>query len=110
MPNEDLIRAYKNTRKLIEEDPKNKDNIINEYIDLVNIINNNDNINNNNTYNNTNPELTKMFKNPLEIAIYNNFQKYNDKTNNIINDTNNKEEEKRKSSRFLAGVYDLTYK
>ena len=33
--NDDLIRAYKNARKLIEENPDNKEQIINEYIDLV---------------------------------------------------------------------------
>lgn len=110
MQNEDLIRAYKNARKLIEEDPNNKDNIINEYIDLVDKINNN--VNNDKINNSINPELSKMFKNPLEIAIYNNFQKYNDKTDknndNIIDEINKKN--KYDSSRFLASVYDLKYK
>ena len=109
MQNEDLIRAYKKTRKLIEEEPNNKDNIINEYIDLVQKINDNNSNNNNN--NSINPELSKMLKNPLEIAIYNNFQKYNDKTNDDINtkdDLNIKN--KYDSSRFLASVYDLKYK
>ena len=52
-----------------------------------------------------------MLKNPLEIAIYNNFQKYNDKTNDNLN-TNDDLNIKNKydSSRFLASVYDLKYK
>jgi hypothetical protein len=41
---------------------------------------------NNNNPNDANSELYKMLKNPLEISIYNNFQRYNDKPNkNIIN-------------------------
>jgi hypothetical protein len=105
MQNEVLIRAYKKTRKLIEEEPNNKDNIINEYIDLVQIINDTD-INDNNSIN---PELSKMLKNPLEIAIYNNFQKYNDKyiddynTNTNTNTNDNKTD----SANFLANIHDL---
>jgi len=97
--NDDLIRAYKNATKLILENPNNKNNIINEYIDLVYKISGNDNDNantnsNDNDYANSNDngnangnsELSKMFKNPLEISIYNNFQRYNDgTTDNIIN-------------------------
>ena len=93
--NDDLIRAYKNATKLILENPNNKNNIINEYIDLVykisgnsnNNANDNDNANSNgNSNDNGNSELSKMFKNPLEISIYNNFQRYNDgTTDNIIN-------------------------
>lgn len=84
--NDDLIIAYKNTRKLITNNPENKEKIINEYIDLVNKINNY-NQTPINTTNKTNSELGKMLKNPLEISIYNNFQRYNDRLNNdnIIN-------------------------
>lgn len=79
--NDHLIRAYKNTRKLIEDNPSNKELIINDYIDLVNKLNNN-----NKPRNNNNNEFAKMLKNPLEISIYNNFQRYNnDPNNNIIN-------------------------
>jgi hypothetical protein len=80
--NNDLIIAYKNTRNLITQYPEIKEKIINEYIDLVDIIYNY-NQTPINTTNNTNSELGKMFKNPLEISIYNNFQRYND--DNIIN-------------------------
>ena len=107
--NDDLIRAYKNATKLILENPNNKNNIINEYIDLVYKISGNDNANTNlngnlnangngngndnanlngnlNANGNDNSELSKMLKNPLEISIYNNFQRYNDgTTDNIIN-------------------------
>ena len=87
--NDDLIRAYKNATKLILENPNNKNNIINEYIDLVYKISGNDNANLNGNLNangNDNSELSKMLKNPLEISIYNNFQRYNDgTTDNIIN-------------------------
>jgi len=110
MQNEVLIRAYKKTRKLIEEEPNNKDNIINEYIDLVQKINDNNSNNNNNSIN---PELSKMLKNPLEIAIYNNFQKYNDKYIDDYNTNTNDDlniKNKYDSSRFLASVYDLKYK
>ena len=104
MPNEDLIRAYKNTRKLIQDEPTNKDSIINEYIDLVDKIN---------TYetssktisSSTNTELSKMFKNPLEIAIYNNFQRYNDDYDYIDNSKKNKNSTE-DSTKFLASLYD----
>jgi hypothetical protein len=80
--NNDLIIAYKNTRNLITQNPENKEKIINEYIDLVDKIYNY-NQTPINTTNDNNSELGKMFKNPLEISIYNNFQRYND--DNIIN-------------------------
>lgn len=85
--NDDLIKAYKNTRKLIEKNPDDREQIINEYIDLVDKINNYYNPqNNHNNQNNHNKELSKMLKNPLEISIFNNFQKYNgNPNNNIIN-------------------------
>jgi hypothetical protein len=86
--NEELINAYKEARKSINSNKDKKIDYIKEYIDLVikfdNIMNNNPN--NLNNPNNTNSELYKMLKNPLEISIYNNFQRYNDKPNkNIIN-------------------------
>lgn len=108
MPNEDLTRAYKKTRKLIEEDPKNKDNIINEYIDLVEKINTYD-TSSKSISSSTNNELSKMLKNPLEIAIYNNFQRYND--NDIDELKKNKEiNSKLDSSKFLESIYDFKYK
>ncbi len=90
MSNPDLIRAYKNARTLINQNPNDKDKIITDYIDLVEKINdfNNPTPYNNNT--NTNMELSSMFKNPLEIAIYNNFQQYGtdlNKTTLTTNDT-----------------------
>jgi hypothetical protein len=80
--NDDLIRAYKNTRNLISKDPANKDIIISEYIDLVNKLNN-CNKPQQPDYNHK-TEFSKMLKNPLEISIYNNFQRYNDEPH-IIN-------------------------
>lgn len=114
MSNEDLMRAYKNTRKLIQDEPINKDTIINEYIDLVDKINTYE-TSSKSISSSTNNELSKMFKNPLEIAIYNNFQKYND------NDYDNHKEDikknkksnindKEESIKFLASIYDLKYK
>jgi hypothetical protein len=89
--NEELINAYKEARKSINSNKDKKIDYIKEYIDLVikfdNIMNNSYNaIKANNNPNDTNSELYKMLKNPLEISIYNNFQRYNDKPNkNIIN-------------------------
>jgi len=108
MQNEDLTRAYKNTRKLIEENPENKEAIINEYIDLIEKINI---YTSKSVSNSTNNELSKLLKNPLEIAIYNNFQRFNDnfdtddnyKKNNLINS-------KEDSAKFLSSIYDLKYK
>ena len=71
MQNDDLLKAYKNTRELIKEDPKNKDAIINEYINLVDIINNYEK-SSKSISSSTNKELSKILKNPMEIAIYNN--------------------------------------
>jgi hypothetical protein len=62
MQNEDLTRAYKNTRKLIEENPENKEAIINEYIDLIEKINI---YTSKSVSNSTNNELSKLLKNPL---------------------------------------------
>ena len=85
MSNDDLLKAYKNTRLLITQKPTDKEKIINEYIDLVIKINNFNETPKTNI-SDTNNELAKMFKNPLEISIYNNFQRYNDgTTDNIIN-------------------------
>jgi hypothetical protein len=75
MPDQRLINAYKRARELIAETPEDKENIINEYIDLVEKINNyyngGANINNDGS-----SSLANMLKNPLEIEIYNNFQRY----------------------------------
>jgi hypothetical protein len=110
MQNEDLMRAYKNTRKLIQENPENKETIINEYIDLVEKINI---YKSKSISNSTNNELSKLLKNPLEIAIYNNFQRFND---NFDNDNNNNDRKnnsinsKEDSTKFLTSIYDLKYK
>jgi hypothetical protein len=113
MPNEDLMRAYKNTRKLIQDEPTNKDTIINEYIDLVDKINTYE-TSSKSISNSTNNELGKMFKNPLEIAIYNNFQRYNDNDNDNEDSKKKKEidsnSSKQDSTKFLANIYDLKYK
>lgn len=109
MPNEDLIRAYKNTRKLIDEDIQNKETIINEYIDLVDKINYYE-TSSKSISNDTNVELGKMFKNPIEIAIYNNFQRYNDKLKTLNSTSNNNERTITDSSKFLASVYDFKNK
>jgi len=111
--NDDLIGAYKKALNKINEDKINKNLYINEYIDLVLILNKipnnlipNNNPNNNNPNNN---ELYKMLKNPLEISIYNNFQRYNDKPNNPIinpasttNDKQNEENELRSAKKSLT--------
>jgi hypothetical protein len=77
MADQRLINAYKRARELIAETPQDKEYIINEYIDLVEKINN--------YYNgggasagggNDGGGLANMLKNPLEIEIYNNFQRY----------------------------------
>ena len=116
--NDDLIGAYKKALNKINEDKINKNLYINEYIDLVlilnkipnNLIPNNNNPNNPNNNNNNpnNNELYKMLKNPLEISIYNNFQRYNDKPNNPIinpanttNDKQNEENELRAAQKTL---------
>jgi hypothetical protein len=84
--NEELINAYKEARKSIGSNIDKKNDYIKEYIDLVIKFDNNmNNPNNPNNPNNANSELYNMLKNPLEISIYNNFQKYNDIPNNIIN-------------------------
>lgn len=75
--NDILITAYKNMRDLIKATPNDKDKIINEYTDLIQKVNN---YNQTKNYDNSDPniELQNMLKkNPLEINIYNNFQKYN---------------------------------
>ena len=118
--NDDLIGAYKKALNKINEDKIKKNLYINEYIDLVLILNkipnnlnpNNNNPNNNNLNPNNNPnnnELYKMLKNPLEISIYNNFQRYNDKPNNPIinpaittNDKQNEENELRSAKKSLT--------
>ena len=94
--NDDLIRAYKNTRSLILQNPDNKEIYISEYIDLVNKLNNY-NQPQQSGYNNTN-EFSRMLKNPLEISIYNNFQRYNGEPH-IINPILTKEPVKNSKSR-----------
>jgi hypothetical protein len=111
MQNEDLIRAYKNARELIKKNPENKDVIINEYIDLVEKINLYTS-KSSSSASSTNNELSKLLKNPLEIAIYNNFQKFNDDNNdnNNNNDNHRKNNSKEDSTKFLTSIYDLKYK
>jgi hypothetical protein len=113
MQNEDLIRAYKNARELIKKNPENKDVIINEYIDLVEKINLYTS-KSSSSASSTNNELSKLLKNPLEIAIYNNFQKFNDDNNDDNNNDNNdnhrKNNSKEDSTKFLTSIYDLKYK
>jgi hypothetical protein len=85
--NDVLINSYREANILILKDPANKNNIISEYIDLVYKVYTESNGGGGVGVNaNDNSELSKMLKNPLEISIYNNFQRYNDGTNdNIIN-------------------------
>ena len=72
-----LINAYKKARDMIAETPDNKENIINAYIDLVEKINNYYNGGGSSSSSGGNSgSLASMLKNPLEIEIYNNFQRY----------------------------------
>jgi hypothetical protein len=71
-----LINAYKKARDMIAETPDDKENIINAYIDLVEKINNYYNGGGATTETGDNGGLAKLLKNPLEIEIYNNFQRY----------------------------------
>ena len=75
-----LIDAYKNAKKLITQDPNNKQNIIRNYIDLVLKLNNYSSNNNDNS-------------SSSDINIYNNFNTIpNDLMNgydNIMNNRNN---------------------
>ena len=104
--NDDLIRAYKNARKLIEENPDNKEQIINEYIDLVEKIN--DYYNYQNNHRNNNKEFAKMLKNPLEISIFNNFQRYNgDPNNNIINPIINPDFNTKSRNDYINALADV---
>jgi len=75
MATPELINAYKNARNLIGQTPADKEKIINDYIDLVVKINDYNN-GGGNGYNDANNQLGNMLKSPLEISIYNNFQKY----------------------------------
>jgi hypothetical protein len=100
MPNEDLIKAYKKSRALIKDEPKNKETIINEFIDLVVKINTYDT--SSKSISSTNNELRYLFKNPIEIAIYNNFQRNNDDNDLNTNATNLKDN----SMKYLASIYD----
>jgi hypothetical protein len=76
MADQRLIDAYKKARNMIAENPDNKEIIVREYIDLVEKINNYYNGNVNGNLNDNGGGLANMLKNPLEIEIYNNFQKY----------------------------------
>jgi len=71
-----LINAYKKARDMIAETPDNKENIINAYIDLVEKINNYYNGGGSSSLSDNSGGLASMLKNPLEIEIYNNFQRY----------------------------------
>ena len=71
-----LINAYKKARDMIAETPENKENIVNAYIDLVEKIDNYYNGGGGATATRDNGGLASMLKNPLEIEIYNNFQRY----------------------------------
>lgn len=110
MTNDDLLKAYKNTRVLITQTPADKEKIINEYIDLVIKINNLNETPKTIT-NDTNNTLANMLKNPLEISIYNNFQKYNDvKNNKTSNATLTATNEKQISITELAKINEYTKK
>ena len=78
--NTKLIDAFKNAKKLISQDPNNKQNIIRDYIDLVLKLNNYSSNNNDNS-------------SSSDINIYNNFNTIpNDLMNgydNIMNNRNN---------------------
>lgn len=110
--NEELILAYKKTRDMIAERPNDKERILIDYIDLVNKINNNYQQQQRGVYgyNNHNSEFSKMLKNPLEISIYNNFQRYNDNNepdniiNPILNTTTTKSKTKEESLRELVAI------
>ena len=100
MAKPELINAYKNARNLISQTPADKDKIISDYIDLVIKItdyNNNDGNNNN--------QLGSMLKNPLEIAIYNNFQKYGTNHDDL---NNNKKPTYNESAKFLVNMAKYT--
>jgi hypothetical protein len=101
--NDELIIAYKETRNMIAQKPDEKERILIDYIDLVNKINNNYQQQQRGVsgYNNHNAEFSKMLKNPLEISIYNNFQRYNDdgEPDNIINPILNKNIANKKTQR-----------
>jgi hypothetical protein len=103
MPNEDLIKAYKKSRALIKDEPKNKETIINEFIDLVVKINTYDT--SSKSISSTNNELRYLFKNPIEIAIYNNFQRNND-DNDLNTNATNAINLKDNSMKYLASIYD----
>jgi len=83
--NSKLIDAYKNAKKLIKQDPNNKQFIIKNYIDLVLKFNNYSSSKNNND---------EGLPSSSDINIYNNFNTNpNNMMNgvdNIINNTNKK--------------------
>lgn len=84
--NSKLIDAYKNAKKLIKQDPNNKQFIIKNYIDLVLKFNNYSSFKNNNN--------DEGLPSSSDINIYNNFNTNpNNMMNgvdNIINNTNKK--------------------
>jgi len=106
MAKPELINAYKNARNLISQTPADKDKIISDYIDLV--IKITDYNNNNNDSNNNNNQLGSMLKNPLEIAIYNNFQKYGTNNDDLNNYDNNKKPTYNESAKFLVNMAKYT--
>ena len=89
--NSKLIDAFKNAKKLISQDPNNKQNIIRDYIDLVLKLNN---------YSSNNNENSSS-----DINIYNNFNTIpNDLMNgydNIMNNTNSMNRMNRNNNNYI---------
>ena len=81
--NQKLIDAYKNAKKLIIQEPINKQNIIRDYIDLVLKFNNYPNSTRNEPPANYDPS-----PNPTDINIYNNFNSIPNNTMNGIDNAN----------------------
>ncbi len=113
MSNPELIQAYKNARNLITKTPADKDKIINDYIDLVVKINDYNNsksdagsINYGTGYGN--PELNKMLRNPLEISIYNNFQRYGNTSELNKQNTQQTPPTYNDSAKFLVNMANYT--
>jgi hypothetical protein len=110
MATQELINAYKNARNLIAQTPADKDKIINDYIDLVVKINDY-NTNNTSIKYDANSQLGNMLKNPLEISIYNNFQRYG--TDYIDQNINNRRQQNQptynESANFLVNMSKYAY-
>jgi hypothetical protein len=103
MATPELINAYKNARNLIAQTPADKDKIINDYVDLVVKINDYNNNNAGITYD-ENSHLGSMLKSPLEIAIYNNFQKYVTDYDNINHRRQQQPTTYSESAKFLVNM------